>query len=86
MIYTTTAFGKTYDSLTEEELRNGKLDRLGITICNQAGTGQINITYDEIEDYKECEHGDFEVCDELPQTSFDALVNWLKEENLLEKQ
>lgn len=49
--YTTKAYAEIYDSLTEDEIRSGKLEHEARTICNESGTMQVNLTNDEIDDY-----------------------------------
>jgi len=82
--YTTTAYAEIYKGLTEEQIRSGQLEREARTLTNESGTTQVNLTNDEAEEYLTLIGlGNQDDADVWIDTALEALIRWLKSEEML---
>lgn len=83
--YTTKAYAEAFAKLTEEEIRNGKLEHETRTIVNESGTCQVNLTDEEVQEYLMVIGLGIQYdADVWIDTALGGLIKWLKSEEMLE--
>jgi hypothetical protein len=86
--YTTQAYAELYNRLTEEQIRNGGLEREARTLTDESGKRQVNLSNDELEEFEQTEYCAYWLSehDEIGDAEMDKLIEWLDEEDLFEPQ
>ncbi len=83
-VHQTRKFVEIYDSLSEQDLRAGKLDRSCTILFRATDKAVLHVTIEEVDEFRICYgNKDWLNTDILPAQSFDELLGWLKEQGYL---
>ena len=70
--------------LVSEELQERARNVALAVLCNESSTMELEVATDEVEDFERCAHVVVD-SDILPDPAFKQLVDYLRDEGLLEK-